>query len=470
MATATAALLAEFVGTFMLVFTVGCNILSHSPAVWASASIACTLMAMTYCFHGVSGGHLNPAVTLAAGLANKFGGNFSGWPMAFAYMTVQFAGGIAGGFCNRALFEDKVGLGPALRFSWWEVMIVEVLYTAMLAFVVLSVATSKRNNPEENPNQFYALAIGFVLVAGGYAVAPITGLAGAVFNPAVALGVVVSSFGWVQWGFTYISCQAIGSVVAALLFRLTRPEDCMDEAGFLAYEPKLATKLAGEFLGTFMLVLTFGLNVLARSPAAAWSAAASAMCMMYAVADVSGGYFNPAVTLAVVLSRKGDCTPRAGVAYAIVQVIAGLLAGLLYAGLYQSQTIALEPKLPYGDKAAYIIEFIFTLVLSYVVLATACVKGITSPLSRNHYFALAVGMALTAGGCAGGAVSGGVLNPAVSFGIAVPNTLNRGELFYCMTYSLIQLFGGLVASLVFHLTHAAEYSAKLDRPLFAQEH
>merc|ERR1719401_2284940 len=129
-----AALVAEFVGTFMLVFTVGCTYLSSSMA-WASTAIASTYMAMIYSFGNVSGGYLNPAVVLAAGLARKLP-----WPMVVGYIISQVSAGIAAGFCYSSLYQDHLSIGPRDTFSWWEAMIVEVLYTAMIAFVFLSVA------------------------------------------------------------------------------------------------------------------------------------------------------------------------------------------------------------------------------------------------------------------------------------------------------------------------------------------
>ena len=65
----------------------------------------------------------------------------------------------------------------------------------------------------------------------------------------------------------------------------------------------LGAKCCSEFLGTFFLVLTVGLNVLGKSPAAAWSIAASLMCMIYALGSVSGAHFNPAVTLAIFFEK-----------------------------------------------------------------------------------------------------------------------------------------------------------------------
>merc|ERR1719262_2087498 len=73
-------------------------------------------------------------------------------------------------------------LEPGEGFTWFEACIAEVLYTAMLCFVVLNVAAASK----VAGNQYYGLAIGFVIVAGGYAVGPISGAA---LNPAVALGV-----------------------------------------------------------------------------------------------------------------------------------------------------------------------------------------------------------------------------------------------------------------------------------------
>eukprot|EP00420_Gonyaulax_spinifera_P038669 CAMPEP_0197881130 /NCGR_PEP_ID=MMETSP1439-20131203/8715_1 /TAXON_ID=66791 /ORGANISM="Gonyaulax spinifera, Strain CCMP409" /LENGTH=461 /DNA_ID=CAMNT_0043500717 /DNA_START=81 /DNA_END=1466 /DNA_ORIENTATION=+ len=455
-----AALLAEFVGTFMLVFTVGCNALSQSPAAWAPTSIACTLMVMIYCFGTVSGGHLNPSVTIAAGLARKFP-----WHMVLAYVVTQLFAGIIAGFCFCALYGDVVKHGTKAPFGWWEAMIVEVLYTAMLAFVVLNV-TSKRNNPEDNPNQFYALAIGFVVIAGGYGAGPVSGAA---FNPAVSLGLDISSYqDGVYSGFTYVCYHLIGSVLAAVLFRLTRPEDYKTDEELQTYQPTLATKMASEFIGTFMLVLTVGLNVLGNSPATAWSAAASLMCMIYSLGDVSGAHFNPAVTFAVVLSKKGGCSLLDGAAYIFIQAVAGILASLLYAGIHATETFPLEPKKPYTAGAAYTLEFMFTFVLSFVVLSTAAVKGISTPLSRNYYFALAIGSCVTAGGFASGAVSGGIINPAVSLGVAVSNTINHGELFYCWLFCFFELLGGLMAALIFYVTHAREYRVgKQDQSLFS---
>merc|ERR1719422_1778701 len=69
-------------------------------------------------------------------------------------------------------------------------------------------------------------------------------------------------------------------------------------------EPSTFSMVFSEFLGTFMLVFTVGLNLVMKSPATPWSAAAALMCMIYSLGDVSGGHFNPAVTLAITASGR----------------------------------------------------------------------------------------------------------------------------------------------------------------------
>merc|ERR1719171_2393641 len=187
-------------------------------------------------------------------------------------MVVQIIAGIAAGFSYGLLWWDTFNLAPGTGFEWWQAGLAEVLYTFMLCFVVLNVATTAKNAG----NDFYGLAIGFVIIAGGYAAGNISG---GCFNPAVALGIDVSSislgFGW---SFAYLGYELLGAALAAALFRVVRP----DEFGGIA-EYNLGTRLVSEFIGTFFLVLTVGLNVLGKSPAPVFSIASSLMCMIYAL-------------------------------------------------------------------------------------------------------------------------------------------------------------------------------------------
>merc|ERR1719321_2577510 len=92
--------------------------------------------------------------------------------------------------------------------------------------------------------------------------------------------------------------EFLGAALAAALFRLVRPAEFDTEIS------KVLSSLLSEFLGTFMLVVTVGFNVLGGSKAPAFSIAASLMCMIYALGNVSGAHFNPAVTIAILCAGR----------------------------------------------------------------------------------------------------------------------------------------------------------------------
>merc|ERR550537_38229 len=212
----------------------------------------------------------------------------------------------------------------------------------MLCFVVLNTACSK-----DKGNQYFGLAIGFVVIAGGYGAGSISG---GCFNPAVALGIDVSSAGLgFGWGFAYTGYELIGAALAAGLFRVVRPDD-FDESHDGNYA--LSTKCVSEFIGTYVLVLTVGLNVLADSKAAALSIAASLTCMIYALGNCSGAHFNPAVTVAIMLAGRDKCPTNEGLAFIPCQLLGGIAAAYTYAAMMHGRTFALEPKAPYDWHAA----------------------------------------------------------------------------------------------------------------------
>merc|ERR1719395_333185 len=93
----------------------------------------------------------------------------------------------------------------------------------------------------------------------------------------------------------------------------------------------MGNQCVSEFLGTFFLVLTVGLNVLGSSPAPALSIGASLMVMVYALGGVSGAHFNPAVTAALTLAGKSAASDIPH--YMAAQLLGGLAAGITYTGL-----------------------------------------------------------------------------------------------------------------------------------------
>lgn len=427
---------AEFVGTYLLVFTVGCNVLSGTAA-WAATSIASVLMVSIYALGGVSGANFNPAVSVSLGLVNKLE-----WKEVGMYALVQIIAGICAGLSYGALFFEVFNLEPQPGFGWWEAALAESLYTFMLCFVVLNVATASKNAG----NQYYGLAIGFVIIAGGYAAGSISGGA---FNPAVAFGIDVSSAGLgIGWGFAYAAFELIGAALASILFRIVRPDEFEGSPDY-----PLSTKLVSEFIGTFFLVLTVGLNVLGQSPAPVWSIAASLMCMIYALGSCSGAHFNPAVTIAIYFSGRNLIELKEACAYIGVQILGGVCAAYTYAAMHHGATFPLAPGKAFNFAHAAVAEIIFTFVLCFVVLCVATVKE-----PSKDMFGLAIASCVTAGGYAIGAVSGGSLNPAVSFGISSSNIINQGSFYNCLVYSAYECIGAGLAAGIFKVTHPGEYA------------
>jgi len=437
-----AKLLAEFIGTFMLVFTVGCNVLSGQP-VWAGVSIACVLTVMIYALGKSSGANFNPAVSLALGITKKMA-----WLEVGMYVATQLVAGVIACIEYNVLFEGTTtvfNLAPTSGHSLWQAGLAELLYTFMLCFVVLNVACSKVH---ANKNQFYGLAIGFVIVAGAYSGGSISM---GCFNPAVAIGIIGAH--WyivpVYWLFEFA-----GAGLAAGLFLLCRPDELdrrypIDASGMPKYG--MTQKLVSEFLGTFMLVLTVGLNVLSGSPAGAFSIAAALMSMIFALGTVSGAHFNPAVTVAIVCSGRGKCGLKEAVPYIGTQILAGIVAAFTYTAMMNGQTFALKPQ-AYAWPQAIVAEVIFTFVLCFVVLSVA-----TGRTVLREYFGFAIGMCVTVGGFAIGKVSGGSLNPAVSFGISTSHIIGGGVFLPGLIYTVFELIAGAMAAGAFRLTQPSEY-------------
>merc|ERR1719443_2208844 len=109
------------------------------------------------------------------------------WDKVAKYIGVQLAGGIAAGGAYFAVFGKGFMLGPGKGFEV-SACICELLYTFMLCFVVLNVAGVKKGCQD-----WFGLAIGFVIVAGAYGAGAVSG---GCFNPAVATGIAVSGLGY----------------------------------------------------------------------------------------------------------------------------------------------------------------------------------------------------------------------------------------------------------------------------------
>src|SRR5581483_7756434 len=168
---------AEFIGTFFLVFTVGCTVLPAAPGVIAPLAIGSALMVMVYAGGHISGGHFNPAVTLAVFTRGRCEAKD-----VVPYWIAQLAGGAVAAVA--AIFVIGKSGAPMAITNVPGAFVAEFLFTFALAYVVLNSATSK----DTANNSFYGLAIGMTVMTGAFAVGAVSGGA---FNPAVALGIVL---------------------------------------------------------------------------------------------------------------------------------------------------------------------------------------------------------------------------------------------------------------------------------------
>lgn len=428
---------AEFLGTFMLVFAVGCNVLV-GDATWGVLSIASTLMVAIYALGGVSGANFNPAVSVSLGLSQKMP-----WAKVAAYVCIQLAAGLTGQYTAKQIASGHdFSLAPTGTHSLLQAGLAELFYTFMLTFVVLNVAAIK-----DASNEFYGLAIGFTVVAGGYGAGKISG---GCFNPAIAFALDISSLNQGYGNsFYYMAAEFIGCAIAAALFRVCRPQEFSDSD---IADTKTA-KLTSEFLGTFMLVLTVTLNGTNQSAAGALSIAAALMCMIFALGGVSGAHFNPAVTVAILASGRSLINAMDAALYIAAQVAGGLAGAFATMVITGGRTVPLRPGGLHTSWEALHGEFFFTFLLAFVVLAVATVA---KPLSQ--FFGLAIGACVIAGGYAIGGVSGGSLNPAVTIALSLTDLRNGGELAHLFTYCIVETLAGVMAAAVFMQTHAQDAS------------
>lgn len=203
--------LTEFIGTFFLVFTIGCSVINNATGPLAPLAIGAALMVMIFAGGHISGAHYNPAVTLGVFLRGSISLND-----AIGYWIFQIiAAFVAGGFVK--YLKSGVPVIP-MNLQAGPSLLVEFLFTFALVFVVLNVATSR----DTENNSFYGLAIGMTVMTGAFAVG---GISGGAFNPAVAFG--ISFMGLESWSNIWIFLLAnfAGGAAAAYAFKVLSKAD-----------------------------------------------------------------------------------------------------------------------------------------------------------------------------------------------------------------------------------------------------
>lgn len=201
----TKKLVAEAIGTFFLVFTVGQTVVAPGAGQFAPLAIGFVLAIMIYATGHVSGGHLNPAVTLGVYLRGKATAT-----ELIGYWIVQVLAAVLAALVVRMLKGD---IPPALNaLPAAPAFLAEFLFTFALVFVVLNVATAEGTEG----NSFYGFAIGGTVLVGAYAVGSISGAA---FNPAVAVGAVLMNLAQPADIWIYLGAELAGGAAAGLVFK-----------------------------------------------------------------------------------------------------------------------------------------------------------------------------------------------------------------------------------------------------------
>jgi aquaporin Z len=199
-------------------------------------------------------------------------------------------------------------------------------------------------------------------------------------------------------------------------------------------------KYAVEVIGSFFLTFVVVVSVLSHSTFTPLAAGAALMVMIYAGGHISGGHYNPAVTLGALVRGRIGIGEAGG--YWIAQVAGGVLAGWIARAVVNPPAVTTLTLTGHAAPAAAVAELVGTFALSYVMLNVATSKD----QPGNGFFGLAIGFTVAAGAFAVGGISGGVFNPQVALGGAT------GGIFAWSTiwiYIVVQLGAGIIAGLAF---------------------
>jgi aquaporin NIP len=208
----TKKLLAEFVGTYFLVFAgTGAIVINELTGSLTHIGIAVTfglvVMALIYTFGHISGAHFNPAVTLGFVINGDVR-----WREAVPYIAVQSVAAIAASFTLYLLFGNVARLGATLpRYSWEQSFLLEFLLTFLLMTVIFGSAVHGKAT-----KSFAGVAIGATVGLEAMFAGPICG---ASMNPVRSLAPALVS-GTLEHLWIYLVATVLGAVAAAITYRL----------------------------------------------------------------------------------------------------------------------------------------------------------------------------------------------------------------------------------------------------------
>ena len=213
---------AELLGTYILVFVgTGAIMINEITGETVShlgvgLSFGLVVMAMIYAIGGISGAHINPAVTLAFSVAKRFPKN-----QILPYISFQLVGAILASASLYFMFPEANTMGETLplKGNWLQSFMLELVLTFILMFVVLNVSTGAKEK-----GVTAALAIGGVVAFEATFAGPISG---ASMNPARSIAPALLS-GDLTHLWLYVVATTLGAVLAVYSCRLVQNKGCCD--------------------------------------------------------------------------------------------------------------------------------------------------------------------------------------------------------------------------------------------------
>lgn len=204
------AILAEGLGVFFVVLAGGAAILSGGNALAVALAFAFTVAVLVYALGHVSGAHLNPAITVAFAATGHFP-----WRVVPFYVGAQVGGAVLASYSLFAIYGDVEPVVAKIEggLEAWKAFLVEVLATAMLALVIIGVATDRRAAQGSA-----GLAIGLAVGVGSLWAGPLTG---ASMNPARAFGPALAALEWTDL-WLHLTAPFAGAVLGMAAYELLR--------------------------------------------------------------------------------------------------------------------------------------------------------------------------------------------------------------------------------------------------------
>ena len=232
-----ATLAAEAAGTFMLTFAGTATVLAVHQLQKGSTgttalddltigvAFAFGLIAAVYAVAGLSGAHLNPAITTGLAAVGRFP-----WRMVPGYVAAQMTGALLAGLANWVIFphlREPLILGstqPGPGIAWWTAGFTEFVITLILMVVVM--ATAVRERAPGGAAQA-GVAIGLWVGAAVFLALPISGGS---LNPARTLGPDIVAMQFPYW-WIYVAGPLLGGMAGAALWELVLDQGRQPAAG-----------------------------------------------------------------------------------------------------------------------------------------------------------------------------------------------------------------------------------------------